>query len=114
MQSFLAKISVWNIVAGAVLTIAVLFGTGMVTLSGSAERMAAERSNTAVVEALTPVCVQNATADPLFAERIAELNEGTAFSRASKVEGFGWATMPGSERANREVARDCASAVVAL
>ncbi len=114
MRSFLAKISFWNIVVGAVLAIGVLFGTGMVMFSNSAQQLAETRSSTAVVEALTPFCVSNAQSDPLFSERVAELSTGTAFSRGSKVEGFGWATLPGSERPNRDVARACAEDVVAL
>ena len=114
MRSFLAKISVWNIVAGAVLAIAVLFGTGMVMFSNSAQQLADTRSSTAVVEALTPFCVANANNDPLFSERVAELDSGSSYSRGSKVEDYGWATLPGSERPNRDVARACATEVVAL
>lgn len=113
MKEFFAKISLWNIAAGVALAIVVGFSTGMVTLSGSAATAANAQARAAVTSALTPVCVAAAQADPLREERLAELTATSAFSRTGKVEGYGWANAPGTETANKDVAKECALAVLA-
>ena len=114
VKALLAKISFWNIVAGAVLITVLAFGTGTVTFTGSAAAAAKAQSSAAVAAALTPVCVAAANADPLRVERLAELSAASAFSRSGKVEGYGWANAPGTDKANKDVAKECAIAVLAV
>lgn len=86
-------------------------GAGWLTASKAAAN-ASDRANSEVVAALLPICLHQAEADPNFATRLTSLKgKQQEFQRYSSVEEWGWATMPGSERANASLARACAAAL---
>ena len=58
------KPGVWGAVIGAVITMILGFSWMGWILGGTAERLAMERSNTAVVVALTPVCTPSSWGNP--------------------------------------------------
>ena len=80
--------------------------------ANTAESMAVERADAAVVEALVPVCVTRAKMDaetgPLLQELAGKTSKG---DRRSFVEKAGWAKMPGDESSNRNLAEACAQAL---
>jgi hypothetical protein len=79
------------------------------TLASSAERMAKDRADAAVVDALTPVCVARFQAQADAAATLTELKKvSTSWDRRSFIEKGGWATTPGSTTANLDVATACA------
>jgi hypothetical protein len=79
------------------------------TLGSSAERMARDRSEAAVVDALTPVCVARFDEQADAAAKLTELNKiSTSWDRRSFIEKGGWATSPGSSAPNSSVATACA------
>jgi hypothetical protein len=103
------KPAMWGAVGGAVImSIVGFWGLGW-TLSSTAERMARDRAETAVVDTLTPVCVAGFEAQPDAAAKLTELKKiSTSWDQRSFIEKGGWATAPGSATPNSDVARACA------
>jgi hypothetical protein len=112
MEGFLKNLHLSRIIVGMVLMAVIGFGFMGWTLGGSATKMADAAAKGAVTQALTPYCVAAAKADT-DAARMTEFAAANASSRAGLVEKFGWATPPGAEKPNRDVAKACATALVA-
>lgn len=103
------KPAVWGAVAGAVTMAIVGFWALGWTLGSSAERMARDRADAAVVDALTPVCVARFEAQADAAATLTEFKKiSTSWDRQSFIEKGGWATTPGSAAPNADVATACA------
>lgn len=80
------------------------------TLGSSAERMARDRSEAAVVDALTPVCVAKFEAQADAAAKLTEFKKiSSSWDQRSFIEKGGWATVPGSATPNSGVATACAA-----
>lgn len=87
-------------------------GAGWVTES-KARTMSSDRSAADVVAALLPICLHQAAADPKYDTRLVSLKaKQQAFQQSQSVDDWGWATMPGSERAHSSLARACARKLV--
>jgi len=111
MTSF--KPAAWGVVIGSVLTMIVGFSWGGWTTSGSADRAAFERTQTAVTAALVPVCLEKSKADPASMKKLGALKAlSTSWDQRDAVLKDGWATI-GAGEANRDVAELCASQLVA-
>jgi hypothetical protein len=96
---------VWGGVVGAIATMIVGFWAIGWTTAGTADRMARDRADSAVVAALLPFCVANAERDP---EKLAKVRaEQSEWSRIQLVSDSGWATMPGMTRPDRGLASAC-------
>lgn len=79
---------------------------------GSAETLATSRAATAVVAALTPICVEKFRQAADASANLTEMKKAAYVSEQSKfVEKGGWATMPGSNEPNSAVARACAESL---
>jgi hypothetical protein len=103
------KPAIWGVVAGAIVMAVVGFWALGWTLGSSAERMARDRADIAVVDALTPVCVARFEAQADAAAKLTELKKiSTSWDQQSFIEKGGWATTPGSTAPNSEVATACA------
>jgi hypothetical protein len=103
------KPAVWGAVVGAVAMAIVGFWALGWTLGSSAERMATDRANIAVVNALTPVCVARFEAQADAVARLTEFKKiSMSWDRQSFIEKGGWATTPGSAAPNSDVATACA------
>ena len=99
----------WGLVTGAIVTMVVGFGWGGWTTSGTANRVAMERSTIAVTAALVPICVENSKADPARAKKLVALRElSSSYAQRDAVLAGGWATFGGSE-GNPDVADACAA-----
>ena len=57
--------------------------------------------------ALCQFCVAQFNHDPGKDQKLEELRETSSYQRRSYVEDQGWATMPGEEEPDREVAGEC-------
>jgi hypothetical protein len=100
---------IWGAVIGAVAMSIVGFWVLGWTLGSSAERMARDRAEAAVVDALTPVCVARFEDEPDAALKLMELKKiSTSWDQRSFIEKGGWATTPGSAAPNSDVASACA------
>jgi hypothetical protein len=104
------KPALWGAVIGAVaMSIFGFWALGW-TLGSSAERMASDRAEAAVVEALTPVCVARFEAQADAATQLADFKKiSTSWDQRSFIEKGGWATLPGSATPNSAVASSCAA-----
>ena len=108
------KPAVWGAIGGAVAVMIVGFSWGGWVLGGTAERMAAQRAETAVTAGLLPICLDRFRQQPDAAARLAQLRQTSSWMRREFVERGGWATMPGSERPNGQVASACADTLTSV
>jgi hypothetical protein len=110
------KPAAWGAVGGAVLITIIGFSADWVVTSGSAEEMAEAEVERAVVAALTPVCVAQfrSVAEAARTTHLAALGEESSWQQPDYVEEQGWATMPGTEEPNEEVAEACADKLLEL
>ena len=104
------KPAFWGTVGGAIALSIVGFSWGGWVTGSAAEASAKQRSETAVVSALVPICVDNFRNSANAPEKLIELNKFTLiWDRGAYVEKGGWATMPGAAAPDTEVARACAN-----
>ena len=103
----------WGAVVGAVITMIIGFGYGGWTTSATAARLAQQQADTAVTTALVPLCVAQAKADRGAVQKMGELKAlSSSYEQRDFVTKTGWATVPGSEAPNSEVADACAAALL--
>lgn len=102
------KPAVWGAIVGSVLTMIVGFSWLGWVLGGTAERMAQERTNAAVVVALTPSCVARFMQQPDATTKLKELQATDSWKQQEFVEAGGWATSGGDKAPNTGVASACA------
>jgi len=102
----------WGAAGGAALLALIGFaGFGWVT-AGSAERMAKEKSDAALVTALTPFCIEKFKASADAAKNLEALKKiEYSWQKGGFVEKGGWATPPGADKPNAAVAQACAEAL---
>ena len=114
MRKEMIKPFVWGMVVGAIVLLIVIFSTGWVLTSYSAQAKAEEMAEKAVVDHLAPICVEQFLKDPNKEERLKELKEKSSWVRGDYVKERGWATMPGAESPARGVADECARRLMEL
>ena len=112
LQTSWLKPAVWGAIGGVVVTVIVGFSWMGWVLGSTAERMAAERTNSAVVVALTPACVANFMQQPNAAAKLAEFLKIDSWKQREFVEEGGWATPRGGKTPNSGVANACAEQLV--
>ncbi len=96
-------------VAGAVATMIVGFNWAGWTLGSTAETITRDRSASAVVAALAPICADRFRQAADATVNLTALNKITyAWDRGTFVEKGGWATMPGAASPGTGVAGACA------
>ena len=105
----------WGAVSGAIALAIVGFNWGGWVTGGTAERLATQQSEQAMVAALVPICVAQfqTQQSPDAKGRLAALKETKSWEQGDFVSAGGWATMPGVAAAepNRQVAQGCAEAL---
>ena len=98
-----------GIAIGAVASIVIGFSWGGWMTGSTANRLAAERADTAVVAALTPVCVEKFLQNSDAQANLAVLKKIPSNSEQGEyVRKGGWATQPGATSADYQLARECA------
>ena len=102
----------WGFVGGAAAAIAVGFFWGGWVTGATSEARAMDRAETAVVEVLTPICVDNFRRSPDATANLASLTEAKSWDRYKFIEKGGWATTAGNTEPNQAVARACAAELV--
>jgi len=106
------KTVLWSAVGGALVWWIVL-GAGLGWRSaGSAEEQAAKRANTAVLDVLTPICVERFNQDAESVTKLKALQESSTWNRAGYVVEQGWATTPGKDIPENQIAKACASQIL--
>ena len=101
-------------VVGAIALLIVIFATGWVVTSSSAEAKAEEMAHNAVIDRLGPISVAQFLQDPNRAERLEEMRELDYWKRGEYVKKQGWATMLGENKPDSSVADACARRLMDL
>ena len=114
MKKEYIKPFVWGLVVSAVLTMIIGFAFGGWVTGGTAQEMAEEMADEAVIDRLAPICVTQFNQDPEKDKKLQELKEISSYQRGDYVEKQGWATMPGEKEPDSEVANECAKRLVEL
>jgi hypothetical protein len=103
------KPGIWGAVIGAAAISVIGFSNFGWTLGSTAERMAKERAQTAIVGVLTPICVERFQHQADAATKLIEFKKvSSSWDRRSIIEKGGWATAPGADSPNSAVATACA------
>jgi hypothetical protein len=108
LQAPWLKPAVWGVIVGAVAMVIVGFSWMGWVLGSTAERMAVERANSAVIVALTPSCVASFMQQPNAAVKLAEFRKIDSWKQREFVEEGGWATPRGDKTPHSGVANACA------
>jgi hypothetical protein len=101
------KPALWGAVAGAVAISVIGFSSMGWTLGSTAERMAADRAESAVVSVLAPICVEKFQQQVNSAAKLIEFKKAASWDQRALIEQGGWATTPGTEKMNSAVASAC-------
>jgi hypothetical protein len=101
----------WGVVIGAIGSMIAGFSWLGWTLGSTAERMAAERTSSAVIQALTPSCVAGFMRQPGAAAKLAEFQKIDSWKQRETIEAGGWATPSGDKTPNAGLATSCADAL---
>ncbi len=84
-----------------------------ITGTGTANKLAAERADTAIVAVLTPICVEKFTQSGEAIANLAALRKiSSSWEQGNFIEKGGWATRPGATSADYVLARACAEKLV--
>ena len=85
------------------------FSWGGWVTGGTADKLAAERANTAVLVALTPICVEKFLQNSDAKANLASLQKiSSTWEQGQYLEKGGWATPPGATSSDYQLARACA------
>ena len=113
LQGELRTCLLQGIAIGAVASIVIGFSWGGWTTGGAANRLAVERADTAVVAALTPICVEKFLQNSDANANLAVLQKiSTSWEQGDYLQKGGWATQPGATSSDYHLARACAEKLV--
>jgi hypothetical protein len=101
------KPGIWGAVIGAIGMAIIGFWYLGWTTSATAEQLAQDRADTAVVAALVPFCVVKAQTDPDKNTLAKFQTEESSYSRSDMVMKAGWATLPDEKPSYDALARAC-------
>ncbi len=101
-------------IGGGILTIIIGFALGGWVTGGTAQTMAKETAEAAVIERLTPICVTQFSQDPEKDNKLKELKAKSSWERDKYVKEQGWATMPFEKDPDSDVAEKCAEQIMQI
>lgn len=79
---------------------------GWVT-GGTAHERAMAMSHDDVVAAMVPVCLDIASNDPDRSAKLVTIRDASTFQRREALMNTGWATVPGADAPDRDIAQAC-------
>ena len=106
------KTVLWSAVGGALVWWIVLSAGFGWRSAGSADLQAVERANTAVLDVLTPICVQRFNQDTESEVKFKALQETSSWNQADYVTKQGWAIMPENSISENRLAKACANQIL--
>lgn len=101
------KPGAYGALGGAVAVILIGFNWGGWTTAGKTQDIAQALAEETVAMAMVPVCLSASAADPERAAKLAILQETPSYNRSRAMMDTGWATFPGTDTPNRELAAAC-------
>ena len=102
------KPAAWGVVAGAIAIMVIGFSQFGWMLGSTAERMAADRAESAITSVLAPICVEKFQHQTDAAAKLIEFKKAASWDQRSLIEKAGWAMLPGTDKSNSAVASACA------
>jgi hypothetical protein len=114
MDSEKIKQGLWGAAGGAVVLAVIGFTWGGWVTGGTAQKMAEEMAENAVVDRLAPICVEQFNQGSEKVQKLKELKETDTWKRDDYVAEQGWATMPGEKEFDRKIADKCAEMIMQL
>jgi dienelactone hydrolase len=105
------KPGIYGAVIGAVFVGVVGFSWGGWVTSRTANERAMAMSRTDVVASMVPVCLDIAPSDPARADTLATIRAASTYQRRDALIAAGWATMPGTDGPDRDIAQACLAAL---
>lgn len=107
------KPSLWGAAAGAIVLATVGFTWGGWMTSSTANKLAGERADSAVVAVLTPNCVEKFQQNADAAANLAALKAfPSTWEQGDFLQKGGWATRPGAASPDYVLSRACAEKLV--
>lgn len=108
------KPAAWGAVCGAVALLIVIFSMGWVVTSSTAQDMARQTAQEAVIAKLAPICVAQFSQGANGEGSLAQMKALDSWKRPDFVKEKGWATMPGSDSASSDIASECADRLMRI
>lgn len=105
------KPGIYGALFGAVLVGVVGFTWGGWVTRGTSDARAMAMARDDVVASMVPVCLAMARTDPERAAKLDTIRAATTYQRRDALIATGWATMPGAEAPDRDVAQSCLAAL---
>ena len=99
-------------VVGAIVLLIVIFATGWVVTSSSAQEKAEEKAEQAVNNRLAQICLYQFKQSKNVDNHLKELKDMSSWDRPDYVQKHGWATMPDSDSPNEDVADVCSKLIM--
>jgi hypothetical protein len=101
------KPGIYGAIVGGLLVALVGFSWGGWVTGSGANKMAENMAHDEVMSAMVPVCLEMSREDPERTEKMTAIRDSVGYNRREAVMASGWATMPGSEKPNRDLAQEC-------
>ena len=108
------KLIVMGAVGGGIILAIIGFAWAGWVTGSTAEEMAEEFAQIAVIARLGPICVEQFNQDPEKDQKLKKLKGTDSWQRSKFVGEQGWATMPGEKEADSDVAGKCADLLVEI
>jgi hypothetical protein len=105
------KPGIYGAIIGAVIVAVAGFSWGGWMTAGSARELANKTAHDRVVAALVPVCVEMSRVDTDRAAKLATIRAATSYQQRSALMEAGWATVPGSDEPDRDLAQACLASI---
>ena len=103
------KPALWGVAGGAILLAVVGFTWGGWMTTGTANKLADQRADSAVVAILTPICVEKFQQSSDASANLTALKKiSSSWEQGTFLEKGGWATRPGAASPDYVLARACA------
>jgi hypothetical protein len=97
----------WSWIASIILTMIIGFAWGGWVTGSTAQRVAKEMADDAVVDRLAAICVAQFNQDPARSQKLAVLKETSSYQRREYIQDQGWAMIPGDDTPSRTVSDAC-------
>ena len=105
------KPGIYGALIGAVFVGVVGFTWGGWVTGGTSNDRAMAMSRDNVVTSMVPVCLDMAQSDPARADKMEMIRAASTYQRRDALMDAGWATMPGTDAPNRDIAQACLAAL---
>ncbi|SIT18280.1 hypothetical protein SAMN05421759_12917 [Roseivivax lentus] len=105
------KPGIYGAVIGAVFVGVVGFTWGGWVTGGTANERAMAMAHGDVVASMVPVCVDMARSDPARTDKLTSIRAASTYQKRDALMATGWATVPGSEAPDRDIAQACLAAL---